>query len=175
MRNFSTQWVLALAIVFWRFKSPSGLQLPNGSSLWSVKVHSLTLSHNPESMKCDSRFHSWPAPSQDLARVTTTHLGAWINNKPFHTNLHMVAFQEGTNLFQPLQIIYMHDNDGPSIRQKLVCKKHNGFNKIIHSLVPNRNEGKGLRDMRNREIKWYIYNNKVNLVVKRNLNFYFIF
>jgi hypothetical protein len=63
----------------------------------------------------------------------------------------------------------MHDNDGPSIRQKYVCKKHSGFNNIIHSFVPKKNEGKGLRDMWNWEIGWYICNNKVDLVFKRNL------
>jgi hypothetical protein len=27
----------------------------SGSSLWSVKIHSLTLSYTPKSMRCDSR------------------------------------------------------------------------------------------------------------------------
>ncbi len=35
----------------------------------------------------------------------------------------------------------MHDNDGPSIRQKHVYKKHSGFNKNIHSPIPRKNEG----------------------------------
>jgi hypothetical protein len=38
IRNVSIQWVLTLEIAFWRFRSPFGLQLPNGSSLGSVKV-----------------------------------------------------------------------------------------------------------------------------------------
>ncbi len=39
--NIFFQWVLTLAITFWKFES--------------VKVHSLTLSHIPKSMECDSR------------------------------------------------------------------------------------------------------------------------
>ncbi len=38
-------------------------------------VHSLTLSYTPENMKCDFRFHSWPAPSQALALVMSPRLG----------------------------------------------------------------------------------------------------
>jgi hypothetical protein len=63
----------------------------------------------------------------------------------------------------------MHDNDDPSIKQKLVCKKHNGFDKIIHLPIPKRNEGEGLKNVWNQEIRWYICNNKVDLVLKRNL------
>jgi hypothetical protein len=36
----------------------------HGSSLGSVRVHSLTLSYIPGSMWCDSRPSSWPAPLQ---------------------------------------------------------------------------------------------------------------
>jgi len=35
----------------------------------------------------------------------------------------------------------MHDNDDPSIKEKLVSKNHNVLDKIIHSPVM-RNEGK---------------------------------
>ncbi len=37
-------------------------------------AHSLTPSHTPGSMKCDSWLHSWPAPSQALALVTSLRL-----------------------------------------------------------------------------------------------------
>jgi len=46
---------LTLVIILGRFGSPSGLQLPKGGSLGSVKVHSLTFLCTPGSMKCDSR------------------------------------------------------------------------------------------------------------------------
>jgi hypothetical protein len=36
----------------------------------------------------------------------------------------------------------MHDNDDPSIRQKPIYENHNELNKIIHWLVPRKNEGK---------------------------------
>jgi len=101
--------------------------------------------------------------------ILTTHLGAWVNNKPLHVNLHLVVFQEGTNLLQHSQINYMHDNDDPFVKQKPICKKYNGFDKIIHLPILKRNEGKGLRDVWNQEIRWYICNNKVNLVFRKNL------
>ncbi len=41
--------------IHWDFNSQ------NGSSLWSVRVYSLTLFYIHESMKCDSRASSWPA------------------------------------------------------------------------------------------------------------------
>ncbi len=47
IRNSSIQWVLTPAIALWKSQS--------GSSLGSVRVHSLTLSYIPESMKCDFR------------------------------------------------------------------------------------------------------------------------
>ncbi len=46
-----------------------------GSSLGSVGVHSLTLSYTFGSMKYDSRAHSWTAPLQALALVTSPRLG----------------------------------------------------------------------------------------------------
>jgi hypothetical protein len=53
----------------------------HGSSLGSVRVDSLTLSHIPGSMWCDSRASSWPAPLQPhclgrepKARVATFYL-----------------------------------------------------------------------------------------------------
>jgi hypothetical protein len=53
---FSIQWVLTLEIFL---VEDSGIHRnansQNGSSLGSVDVHSLTLSHSPRSMKCDSR------------------------------------------------------------------------------------------------------------------------
>jgi hypothetical protein len=55
IRNSSIQWVLTPAIALWRVRNPSGLQLQSGSSLGSMEVHSLTLSHTPRSMKCDFR------------------------------------------------------------------------------------------------------------------------
>ncbi len=56
IRNCSIQWVLTRAIAFWRFGNLLIHQDSNsqsGSSLGSVKVHSLTLSYIPGSMKCD--------------------------------------------------------------------------------------------------------------------------
>jgi hypothetical protein len=46
-----------------------------GSSLGSVEVQSLPLSHIPRSMKCDSRAHSWPAPLQAFTLVASLRLG----------------------------------------------------------------------------------------------------
>ncbi len=50
----------------------------------------------------------------------------------------------------------MHDNDGPSIRQKPISKNHNKLDKIIHSHVLKTNEGKRFKDMQNWKIKWYV-------------------
>ncbi len=49
----------------------------SGSSLGSVKVHSLTLSCTPKNMKCDSQASSRPTPLQALALVTSSKLGLW--------------------------------------------------------------------------------------------------
>ncbi len=63
------------AIVLWKFRGPPGLQLPKWNSLGGVKVHSLTPSHTPKSMLCDSWLPSWPATLQTLALVTSPRLG----------------------------------------------------------------------------------------------------
>jgi hypothetical protein len=43
--------------------------------LWGVRVHSLTPSHTPRNMLCDSRLPSWPATLQTLALVASPRLG----------------------------------------------------------------------------------------------------
>jgi len=53
-------------IALWRFRNPSGLHLPSGSCLGSVRVHSLTPSYTPGNMRCDSSASSWPATLQPL-------------------------------------------------------------------------------------------------------------
>jgi hypothetical protein len=47
----------------------------SGSSLRSVRIHSLTVSCTSENMKCDSWAHSWPAPLQALALIASQRLG----------------------------------------------------------------------------------------------------
>jgi hypothetical protein len=74
--------------------------------------------------------------------ILTSHLGAWVHNNPIHANLQLVAYQEGTNFLQHPQIIFVHDNDGPSIRQKPSSKNHNKLNKIIHSPVLKKEWGR---------------------------------
>ncbi len=66
---------------FWPLQSPSkelGIcwdsNSQNGSSLGSVKVHSLTLFCIHESMKCDSRAQSWLAPLQTFTLVMSPRL-----------------------------------------------------------------------------------------------------
>jgi hypothetical protein len=49
----------------------------SGSSLGSVRAHSLTLSCTPGSMKCDSQAHSWLTPLQTFALVANPRLGLW--------------------------------------------------------------------------------------------------
>jgi hypothetical protein len=46
----------------------------------------------------------------------------------------------------------MHHNDNLFIKQKSINKNHNGFDEIIHMLIPLRNEGKWLKNVGNREI-----------------------
>ncbi len=41
---------------------------------WGVRVHSLTPSHTPRSMLCDSQLPSWPATLQTLALVVSPRL-----------------------------------------------------------------------------------------------------
>jgi len=58
-----------------KIKESIGIQLPKWESLGNVRVHSLTLSYTPRSMKCDSWPSFWPAPLQDLALVASPKLG----------------------------------------------------------------------------------------------------
>jgi len=53
----------------------TGTPTPKVELPWGVKVHSVTPSHTPESMLCDSRLPSWPATLQTLASVTSPRLG----------------------------------------------------------------------------------------------------
>ncbi len=69
---------------FWPLKSPSedsevhqNSDSRSGSSFGSVGVHSLILSYNLGSMKCDSHVHSWPASWQAFALVVSPRLRLW--------------------------------------------------------------------------------------------------
>jgi hypothetical protein len=59
--------VLTLEIVLQRFRSPSRFQLPKWEFTWECGVHSLTLSHTPRNIKCDSQ-------SSHLARTFASHV-----------------------------------------------------------------------------------------------------
>jgi len=52
-----------------------------GVHLGSVRLHSLTFFCTFRSVKCDSRAHSWPTPSQTLALVASPRLG--LQHLPF--------------------------------------------------------------------------------------------
>jgi hypothetical protein len=53
----------------------TGTPTPKVEPLGGVRVHSLTPSHTPGSMLCDSRLPSWPTTLQTLALVTSPRLG----------------------------------------------------------------------------------------------------
>jgi len=75
IRNSSIQWVLTLAITFWRFGSSLRFQLPKWELTWECGSSFLHTLCTPKSMKCDSWAHSWPAPLQAFALVTSPRLG----------------------------------------------------------------------------------------------------
>ncbi len=52
-----------------------GTLTPKVELPWGVRVHSLTPSHTPGSMLCDSQLPSWPATLQTLALVASPRLG----------------------------------------------------------------------------------------------------
>jgi len=54
VRNFSIQWVLTPIMLSKDSKIHRDSNSQNGSSLGSVRVHSLTLSYTPGSMRCGS-------------------------------------------------------------------------------------------------------------------------
>jgi len=64
---------------------------------WGVRVDSLTPSHTPGSMLCDSRLPSWPATLQTLALVMSPKLGL-----QHSTWNHYV--------FRPWELVIFHDN-----------------------------------------------------------------
>jgi hypothetical protein len=78
LRSKNFQWYkklfnplgLAFVIILWRFKNPSGLQLPKWKLLRSVKVHSFTLSFIPG-------LPSWTTTLQALALLASPRLGLW--------------------------------------------------------------------------------------------------
>jgi len=73
--NSLIQWVLTLVIIFWKFGSPLGLQLPKWELTWEwgfIPSHSLAL---PKAWNVIAEPPSWPAPSQALALVTSPRLG----------------------------------------------------------------------------------------------------
>jgi hypothetical protein len=53
--NFSIQWVLTHAIALWKLGVHWDFNSQSGSSFGSARVHSLTLSYTPGSMRCDSQ------------------------------------------------------------------------------------------------------------------------
>jgi len=53
----------------------TGTPTPKVELPWGVRVHSLTPSHTPRSMLCDSRLPSWLATLQTLALVASPRLG----------------------------------------------------------------------------------------------------
>jgi hypothetical protein len=57
----------------------------HGSSLWSVRVHSLTLFALPRACEMILGSPSWPATLQPLTLVASPRLGLW------HSNYHMVC------------------------------------------------------------------------------------
>jgi hypothetical protein len=76
-----------LTIAFWKLKIHWDSNSQSGSSLGSVEVYSLTLSHTPESMKCD--FQAWllartfvsPCLGYKLkVKVTTTFVNISFNS-----------------------------------------------------------------------------------------------
>jgi hypothetical protein len=91
IRNFFIQWVLTLAITFWKFKNPWRLQLLKWDIIWECGVHSLTLSYTLRNMKCDSwtsllvrTFESPYFGHEPKARVV-------ISEKVGNTNLNLQA------------------------------------------------------------------------------------
>jgi hypothetical protein len=66
----------------------TGIRTPKMELPWGVRVHSLTPSHTPGSMLCDSRLPSWPATLQTLALVASPKLGLrqyiWITIESWH-------------------------------------------------------------------------------------------
>jgi hypothetical protein len=67
--------VLTLAIVLWKFKSPSGLQLPKWELI--LGVWGFIPSHSPTfsgAWNVTPMLHSWPIPSQTLALIMSPRL-----------------------------------------------------------------------------------------------------
>jgi hypothetical protein len=62
IKNLIIQWVLTLEIIFWKFRSPSILQLLKWSPFGSVWAHSFTLSYTPMSVNVTLRLHSQLTP-----------------------------------------------------------------------------------------------------------------
>jgi hypothetical protein len=60
-----------------KIQESTGTPTPKVELPWGVRVHSLTPSHTPKSMLCDSRLPSWPATLQTLTLVVSPKLGLW--------------------------------------------------------------------------------------------------
>ncbi len=60
-----------------KIQESTGTPTPKVELPWGVRVHSLTPSHTPGSMLCDSRLPPWPATLQNLALVVSPRLGLW--------------------------------------------------------------------------------------------------
>jgi len=85
-KSFPIIWGAPQSNGFWPLQSLSedlgvhrDFNFQSGSSFGSVRVHSLTLSCTPESMKCDSRVSYLARTFASLALVTISRLGLWQN------------------------------------------------------------------------------------------------
>jgi len=99
IKNSSIQWVLIPEIIFWRFKSPSRLQLPKWELTWECEgsfphtlLHSPTL---PGAWNVTHGLPSWLAPLQAFALVASPRLGfQHINYAKIFIVLMMRIFKE---------------------------------------------------------------------------------
>jgi hypothetical protein len=71
IKNFSTQWILTPVIALWKFRSPSGLQLPKWELIGSSFLHFPTLLG---AQNVTPNLHSQPAPLQAFALVISPRL-----------------------------------------------------------------------------------------------------
>jgi hypothetical protein len=66
---------LTLVIALWKFGSPPRLQFPKWELTWECE-DSYFLAFSG-AWNVTLRIHTWPAPSQALALVTSPRLGLW--------------------------------------------------------------------------------------------------
>jgi hypothetical protein len=75
IRNFTIQWVLPLQSLSEKLGIHRDSNSQSASSLGNVEVHSLTLSHTPGSMECDSQASLLARTFVSLAFVASPRLG----------------------------------------------------------------------------------------------------